>query len=102
MENDDDVGAYLAPLDEDSIHRSLTMWVPSGSINEFEQMIAVIVSANNEYFFYGKEIFNKHRKFFCEILDQMPYKAYITDSTLPTWQDLYERFWRASGKPVQA
>lgn len=96
---DEDVGAYLAPLDEDSIHRSLTMWVPSGSINEFEQMIAVITSANNEYFFYGKEIFNKHRKFFCEILNQMPFKAYITDSTLPTWQDLYERFWRASGQP---
>jgi hypothetical protein len=97
---DEDVGAYLAPLDEESIHRSLTMWVPSGTINEYEQMIAVIVSANNEYFFYGKEIFNKNREFFREILSRTPYNAYVTDSTLPTWQDLYERFWRASGQPV--
>jgi hypothetical protein len=99
---DADVGAYLAPLDEESIHRSLTMWVPSGTINEYKQMVDVISSANGEYFFYGKEIFNKNREFFREILSRAPYNAYVTDSTLPTWQDLYERFWRASGKTVQA
>jgi hypothetical protein len=99
---DEDVGAYMAPLDEESIHRSLTMWVPSGTLNEFAQMRDVIIAANNEYFFYGKEIFNKNREFFRGVLSQAPYNAYTTDLTLPTWQDLYERFWRASGKPVQA
>ncbi len=99
---DEDVGAYLAPLDIESIHRSLTMWVPSGTINEYEQMIAVIVSANNEFFFYGKEVFIKHNEFFRGILQREPYNMYITDSTLPSWQDLYDRFWRASGKPDQA
>lgn len=99
---DNDVGAYLAPLDEESIHRSLTMWVPSGTINQYKQMVDVIVAANNEYFFYGKEVFEKHSEFFREILKRAPFNAYVTDLTLPSWQDLYERFWRASGKPVQA
>lgn len=99
---DEDIGCYVCPLEEESIHRSLTVWLPSGTINSYEQMVAVIVSANNEYFFYGKEIFNRHNEFFRTILKIEPYSSYVTDQTLPTWQELYDRFWRASGKTVQA
>lgn len=93
---DNDVGAHLCPLEEESIIKSLTMWVPSPTIDEYAQMVAVITSANNEYFFYGKEVFNKKRSLFQELLKQEPYVHYVRESTLPTWDDLRLRFWNNS------
>jgi hypothetical protein len=70
----------------------------------YKQMVAVISSANNEYFFYGKEVFNRHHRFFQEVLQKDPFAKYVVDSTLPGWDDLVERFWRASKdvSPTQA
>lgn len=93
---DEEVEAWLCPLDEESIHKSLTTWVPSGSIDEYAQMVSVISSANSEYFFYGKEKFTIHHEYFKSILQEMPYSAYVVPSTLPTWEDLKARFWRVS------
>jgi len=93
---DADVGAYTCPLEIDSIHKSLTMWVPSKSIVEDEQMVAVISSANTEFFFYGKETFEKHHAFFKSILELEPYKHWVKAGTLPGWSVLRERFWKGS------
>jgi len=95
---DEDVGAYLCPLEVESIHKSLTMWVPSKSIVEDEQMVAVISSANTEFFFYGKETFEKHHTFFKSILEREPYKHWVKKGTLPGWSVLHERFWKGSIK----
>jgi hypothetical protein len=95
---DEDVGAYTCPLEVESIHKSLTMWVPSKSIVEDEQMVAVISSANTEFFFYGKETFEKHHAFFKEILEREPYKHWVKKGTLPGWSVLRERFWKGSLK----
>lgn len=93
---DEQVGAWLCPLEEESIHKSLTTWTPSQSVDCYKQMVDVISSANSEYFFYGKEVFQKHRDYFERVLSEGPYKAYVTDKTLPSWESLNERFWRAS------
>lgn len=93
---DGDVGAYLAPLEEESIHKSLTTWIPSGTIDPNAQVVAVLQSANSEYFFYGREVFEKHHKFFKELLAREPYCHYVTDTTLPGWDELVNRFWKAS------
>jgi len=93
---DEDVGAWLCPLEEESIHKSLTTWVPSKSIDKYAQMVAVMSSANSEYFFYGREVFEYHHAFFKGVLMQEPYDKYVMESTLPGWDDLVERFWRAS------
>lgn len=99
---DEDVGTYLCPLEEASLHKSLTMWLPSKSIDEYAQMVAVISSANSEYFFYGRETFQKHHNFFKQVLAEEPYSCYVGESTLPTWEELYDRFWRASkGEPPE-
>lgn len=95
---DDDVGAWLAPLEELSIHKSLTTWIPSGTIDKFAQTVAVLQSANMEYFFYGREIFEKHHMFFKKLLLCEPYCHYVTETTLPGWDELKDRFWKASGK----
>jgi len=93
---DEDIGGWLAPLEEESITKSLTMWVPSDSIDEYAQMVAVISSANNEYFFYGRKRFEERRAFFRSILDRHPYCIYEKSSTLPQWHELKDRFNSAS------
>jgi hypothetical protein len=93
---DEDVGAYLCPLEMDSIHKSLTVWTPSNTLCPEAQMVQVISSANSEFFFYGKDVFNKHHAFFKEILAQPPYVHYVCESTLPGWDRLKSRFWKAS------
>lgn len=89
---DTDIGDWLCPLEEASIHKSLTMWCPSKSIDEYAQMVAVISSANSEYFFYGRETFEKHHEFFKSVLAKDPYSYYVGKSTLPSWGELVERF----------
>jgi len=89
---DDEVGAFMCPLELASIHKSLTVWLPSGSIDEFAQMVAVISSANSEFFFYGREVFERHHAFFAQVLSREPYSCYVTAGTLPTWSTLLERF----------
>jgi hypothetical protein len=93
---DDEVGDWLAPLEETSIHKSLTAWVPSGTICAEEQMVAVISSANSEYFFHGHEVFQKNHDFFAQLIAEFPYSAYVSAGTLPTWDQLVERFKTAS------
>ncbi len=93
---DEEVGDWLCPLDEESIIKSLTMWVPSKTVDKYAQMVAVISSANSEYFFYGRKVFEEHRKFFRQILDEEPYKFYETTGTLPNWEQLVQRFKEAS------
>jgi len=93
---DADVGAWLAPIEEDSIKRSLCVWLPSNSINQYEKMIEVITSAVNEYFFYGREKFEKERSFLTQLLQEEPYCLYPKVEKIPQWQELYDRFWASS------
>ncbi len=92
----EEVNDYLCPLDVESIHKSLTVWLPSKTVCPEEQMVSVISSANSEFFFYGRKIFEKHHKFFRSILDQEPYKFYESEGTLPSWAQLKQRFEAAS------
>jgi hypothetical protein len=92
----DDLDAWMCPLDEESIIKSLTVWVPSGSIDKYKQMTAVISSAHQEYFFHGKEKFEEKEKFFRTLLSQYPYHLYECDTTLPNYETLKQRFKRAS------
>lgn len=93
---EEELEMYVCPLDKESIHKSLTVWVPSRTIDRYKQMVEVIVSANNEYFFHGRDEFEQHHAFFKEVLAQHPYSAYVTETTLPGWDDLIARFRRAS------
>ncbi|APG78400.1 hypothetical protein 1 [Hubei picorna-like virus 4] len=93
---EEELGMYTCPLEEASIHKSLTVWTPSATIDKYRQMVQVIVAANNEYFFYGKDTFEKHHSFFAEILKEEPYNLYTTSTTLLGWDDLIDRFQKAS------
>jgi len=91
-----DVNNWMAPLDEASIIKSLTMWVPSKTIDKYKQMVDVISSANSEYFFHGKEKFEKQHLKFKQVLEREPYTFYVNESTLPTYDTLVKRFNKAS------
>jgi hypothetical protein len=93
---DEDISEWLCPLEEESIHKSLTVWTPSKSVDEYTQMVAVITSANNEYFFHGRDVFEKHHKFFLEHLAREPFCYCSLAKDLPNWQQLVERYQQAS------
>lgn len=90
---DEDIGAFVAPLDHESIEKMLMVWTRSKSILPEEQCIAVVSSANMEYFWYGREVYEEKQLMLKEMIDSLGYQAWIEDSTFPTWKTLYNRFW---------
>nr|WPR18297.1 MAG: RNA-dependent RNA polymerase [Chemarfal virus 56] len=94
---DEDVGFYLCPLDEESIFKSLTVWVPSDSVSPGFQMASVVQSAMYEYFYYGKEKFHEMKSFLQEVcMNNDVVRPYIKKSTFPTWEHLVDNFMAAS------
>lgn len=92
----DEVQAWMAPLEEASMIKSLTMWVPSKSDDQYKHMVDVVTSACREYFFYGREKYEEKRAFFSSVLRVEPFCFYVKDSTFPAYDSLVEKFHRAS------
>lgn len=89
---DADVGAFLAPLEEASIGKSLTRVVASKTVPAEKQAVDVMSSACREYFFYGKEIFHKKRQMFLDIVAECELEAYVEASSFPSWEELADNF----------
>lgn len=95
---DDATNTYLAPLDHDSIEKMLLTWVRSKTITPEEQAIAVIESANREYFFYGKEKYIEKQSMFKKIIQECDLSRFVEKSTLPSYEDLISEYLRRSGE----
>ncbi len=93
---DADVGAVLAPLDENSIGKMLTMHVVSKAISQEDQILQTVGAASAEYFFYGKEIFIAKQTMLREVLEKCNLSVFIKSYTFQTWEQLYNRFWENS------
>ncbi len=89
---DEEVGAYLAPLDEDSIFKSLTWWVASKSICPEAQMSAILVSAIREYFFYGRERYNEMSNAILQISENLVLSGFLNREQILSWEDLLAQF----------
>lgn len=89
---DDDLNCYMAPLDHDSIERMLTVWVRSKVITVECQGIAVISTALREYFFYGRDIFEKKRLMFIKLVNDLGWEAWVEESTFPSYEFLRDQF----------
>jgi hypothetical protein len=89
---DEDVQAYLAPLEEASINKSLTTCVQSKTISAQAQAISIIASAVGEYFFYGKDVFEEKSAMLKEVVKECKLDFYVEESTFPTWEQLNMRF----------
>lgn len=99
---DEDVNSYLAPLEHDSIEKMLMIGVESTSLEEEERACVLIESALNEYFFYGRDVFEEKRKMLLHVARQANILDVAWKSTFPTWSTLVERFWDNSPKSKQA
>jgi hypothetical protein len=93
---DNDMKVYLAPLDHESIEKMLLITVKSKTISPEAQATAIVSSAMNEYFFYGKKTFNEKRDLLMNVIEKCDLQFYVTPSTFPTWEELSENFWNNS------
>lgn len=101
---DDDVQGWLAPLDHESIEKSLMTNVASKTLWPGQQAVQIVSTASQEYFFYGKKIFEAKRSFLQNMLSELDCTQcnpaigehkmhyHVQESTFPTWKDLYNRF----------
>nr|ULF99972.1 MAG: hypothetical protein 1 [Marnaviridae sp.] len=93
---DEDVDAWLCPLDPKSIHKSLMIHIPSKTVSNEQQMIDTMHSAINEWFFHGRDVFEKERKYLLTVVFDSDLEAEYRAKPFPTWDDLVFRFKKAS------
>ena len=93
---DEDVGAFLAPLEETSISKSLTRIVASRTITPEAQAVEVLKSAHMEYFNYGWDIFHEKDRMIREIMDECDLWPHTAVDRFPSWQEYRDGFWRRS------
>lgn len=54
---EEDLGKYVCPLNEDSIFKSLMIGIKSVAVCKQEHAASIIISANDEFFWHGREKF---------------------------------------------
>jgi len=67
---EEEVGSFVAPLEEDSIFKMLTKNIPSTEVCAEQQGVDLCHSALREYWFYGRETFEQKRTMFEEIIQE--------------------------------
>jgi len=98
----DDIGAWVAPLDEESIHKMLTNYVDTGVLAPQAHSVCVIETALREYFFYSREIFEQKKKYFEGIVLQAGLEDWVKPSTFPDYNQMVCDFWMRFGDKLRA
>lgn len=93
---DEDIGAFVAPLDRSSIEKMLTVCVAKKNIGRPQHSMQVIATALREYFWYGREEFETSLIKFQDIVHKANLELYDDGSIFPTWEGLYADFWERS------
>lgn len=93
---DEDIGAYVAPLDIKSIHKMLCVNMISKSASIQEVTIASVSSAVRELFFHGRCIFNEYCDILVKLVKDCDLEIYVDSSTFPSYDALVLQFWRNS------
>jgi len=87
-----EVNNYLCPLEHDSIEKSIMTCVASKSVSAEYQAIQIVSTACQEYFFYGREVFEQKTEILKQIVINSGLEDFIEDNTFPTWDSLVNRF----------
>lgn len=85
---DTETNRILAPLLEESIFKSLTVWTYSNTIDKHEQMAEVLCSASREYFMYGRDTFNLMRCFFLTLVEIYDLYVWLPQRSLLTYDEI--------------
>nr|AWK77875.1 nonstructural polyprotein [Robinvale bee virus 8] len=99
---DEDVGAVVAPLETGSIEKMLTICNPSGNESPELHMASVMSSALNEWFWHGRTKFEEEREWLWSLAQRHDLVKELEYKGFPTWDQLNERFWKASTDVVGA
>lgn len=87
----------FAPLELDSIHKSMTRWVP-GELPPRLHGAALLAGHMRELAMYPEEVFDKYRKFFTELVHEhglapmMPGNDGSLDFDFPSYKDYHTAF----------
>ncbi len=92
---DEELQYWMCPLDEKSMQKSLTVWTKSKTLNAPTQMAQVIMSAHDEYFFYGRERFQQEHDFFVEVMKHKELSV-VPHIVLNEYDELAARYRRSS------
>jgi len=87
-----EVGDYYAPLEMDSIEKSLLINVQSKLITREEQFIACCSSAAREYFFYGRSVYYERTGILKKVIAQLGFSGLVLPSTFPSYEELVEQW----------
>jgi hypothetical protein len=89
---DDDMQAYLAPLENSSLEKALMLCVESKSVPIEEQCISTIGSVVREYFHHGKQRFKEMRGLLQQAVKDCGLSDWVAPSTFPTWEQEFASF----------
>lgn len=87
--------AVVCPLEESSIVSSLMIGEKSAFIGEEEQICSVICSANDEWFWYGRDYFEEKHRFLLKLIDMHELQD-MMPCKLASWHELKSRYEHAS------
>jgi hypothetical protein len=90
-----ELGAHVAQLEEDSIAKMLTKCLPSKVVCPEKQAVDLMHNAMGEYFYYGRDIFEKKRAMFSEVIQKLDLTPYVVRD-LPTFDIMIEGYKEAS------
>lgn len=94
---DEDLGAYVCPLEEKSIHKMLTRVVRDYDVSQELQATSILDTACREYFWYGRSVFEKKRKEFIHVFNMRGLNYYGWEGIFPEWETLAEEYKKSSG-----
>jgi hypothetical protein len=92
----EEAGAYFCPLEEASIRKMLMIACRNKTVSDQKHMMDVMLSANQEWFWYGRERFEYEQKFLKKWATHPELIPFFAEMAFPTWDDLMARFKRAS------
>jgi len=90
-----ELNKYVCPLEMDSIIRSLMIGTRSKYNSDKVQITQIMHSANDEFFWYGRGIFEKYHQMLIDITKECDLIVYF-DHDLMTFEQLLDRYKRNS------
>jgi hypothetical protein len=89
----EDLGAVVGPIDHDSISKRMVRCVKGKNYVPQQHMLAVIKDSLEDYFFYGRYVFEDRRAKFYSIAYENGLLDYVDNSNpFPSWDELLNRY----------
>lgn len=98
---EEEVNDYFAPLNENSIQKRLMVGVQSSELTPEWQAVENLATSMEDYFFYGREVFEEKKKFLLEVGRESGLECHMAAKQWPVFDDLLER-WREAPTDLSA